>query len=105
VSAKSAFEEGAEALESEGHMSCTFPRKGYGRIFTDEKENISEIKAIIKEMDEFEYDYLPDNFICVFNPAKIETVYTHKFDSLDTNELTKRCWEKGIMMFCWFGER
>ena len=90
----------------------SFSRRHYGRIFTDKEENIEKIKSIIKEMDEFEYSYLPDNFIGVFKTNYfgdenqyycVETIYTHKFDGLDTNELTRRCWEQGIMMFCWFG--
>jgi len=93
------------------YQQC-FGRKHYGRIFTDKEENISKIKEIIKEMDEFEYGYLPNDFITVFKTHyfgennefyDVETIYTHKFDSLDTNELSRRCWEQGIYMFCWFG--
>jgi nicotinamide riboside kinase len=80
-----------------------FTRKDYGRIFTNKEENIPHIEEIIKDMDEFEYEYLPEGFIGVFDSDDVRTVYTHKFDSLDTNELTRRCWAEGIMIFCWFG--
>lgn len=91
----------------------TFPRKGYGRIFVEKEEDIDAVKRIIFDMDEFEYDYLPDNFIAVFEPKYesfpsdspknhlfLKMVYTHKFDSLDLNELQLRCWAKGIKVFC-----
>lgn len=81
-----------------------FERKGYGRIFVQKEEDIQKVKDIIKEMDEFEYEYLPENLIAVFSPENMDAVYTHKFDDLDTNELTRKCWERGIYMFCWFGK-
>lgn len=65
-------------------------------------------------MDEYEYDYLPDNFIKVFKPEIrifndpvepkehlwLDMGYTHKFDSLNLNELQVRCWTEGIKIFC-----
>lgn len=79
-----------------------FPRKDYGRILVQKEEDINKVKSIIKEMNEFEYEYLPDNFIGVFKKDNIETVYTHKFDDLDLVELQIRCWEQGIpiMIIC-----
>lgn len=81
-----------------------FDRKGYGRIFVQKEEDIQKVKDIIKGMDEFEYEYLPDDLIAVFSKENMDAVYTHKFDDLDTNELTRKCWERGIYMFCWFGK-
>lgn len=80
-----------------------FERKGYGRIFVQKEEDIQKVKDVIKEMDEYEYGYLPEKLIVVFSPENMEAVYTHKFCDLDTQELTKRCWERGIYMFCWYG--
>lgn len=74
----------------------TLPRKGYGRILVQKEEDIQKVKDIIKEMDDFEYDYLPDDMIAVFKTNDVKTVYTHKFDSLDLNELQIRCWEQNI---------
>lgn len=93
----------------------TFERKGYGRIFVEKEEDIPKVREIIRKMDEYEYEhYLPSDLITVFNPDVHEYVhdkskkfihvnltYTHKFDSLDLNELTMRCWMAGIKMFCW----
>lgn len=76
-----------------------FPRKGYGRIYVEKQEDVQKVKDIIKNMDEFEYDYLPDNLIAVFE-GKIETVYTHKFCDLDIGLLMEKCWQNGIKMFC-----
>ena len=80
-----------------------FERKSYGRIFVQKEEDIEKVKSVIKEMDEFEYDYLPDDFIAVFSKDNMEAKYTHKFYELDTQELTRLCWERGIYMFCWYG--
>lgn len=93
----------------------TFERKGYGRIFVEKEEDIPKVREIIRKMDEYEYEhYLPSDIIAVFNPkevksactpgktyVKVELAYTHKFDSIDLNELTMRCWMEGIRMFCW----
>ena len=76
-----------------------FPHKGYGRIYVDKQEDIQSVKDIIKEMDEFEYEYLPDDLIAVFE-AKIVTTYTHKFDDLDISAFMEKCWQQGIKMFC-----
>lgn len=81
-----------------GGSTQTFNRKGNGRIYTNNAENIERIKEIIKEMDEFEYDYLPDDLITVFK-GEIKHVYTHKFDSLDLDELMRRCWNEEIYVF------
>lgn len=89
----------------------TFPRKLYGAIFVENEEDIQKVKDIIKAMDDFEYEYLPSELIKVFNPNErifedgskhyyIPLCYTHKFDSLDLNELQARCWMAGIHMFC-----
>ena len=72
-----------------------FTRKGYGRIFTDTEENIMKIKEIIKAMDSDEFGYLPDDLIAVYKGYD-EVVYNGKFDSLDLDELTKRCEREGI---------
>ena len=90
-----------------------FPRKGYGRIFVEKEEDIAKVKEIIRQMDEFEYGYLPENLITVFKPnirtfpddnpedhLLLEMEYTHKFDSLNLNELQFRCWASGIKVFC-----
>lgn len=79
-------------------MSNEMVRKGYGRIYVHDEKNIKEVKKIIKELDEFEYDYLPDGFIAPFSSYP-EVVYTHKFCDLDMDKLTAVCWGRGI--FIW----
>lgn len=73
-------------------------RKGFSRIYTDKQENIDKIKEIIRIMDEFEYDYLPDDLISVFD-GKIEYVYNGKFFEIDMKELVARCESRGIFVF------
>lgn len=77
----------------------TFTRKGYGRIYVDKSENIEALKQIIKEMDEFEFHYMPKDFIAPFSEYP-NIIYTHKFDALDINKLTAKCWKAGIYLFC-----
>lgn len=89
-------------MENRGHK-MTFDRKGYGRIFVEKQEDIQKVKEIIKEMDEFEIDYLPDDLIAVFSEENMKAVYTHKFSDLDTQLLTSVCWKRGIKMFVWYG--
>lgn len=94
-------------------MANEFSRKGYGRIFVEKEEDISKVKEIIRKMDEFEYGYLPNDLIKVFDPnirrfpaenpkdhLWLDMAYTHKFDSLNLNELQFRCWAAGIKVFC-----
>ena len=80
-------------------MKKTFTRKGYGRIYIDKKINISRVKRIIKEIDEFEFTYLPENFITTYDKYP-ELIYIGKFDELDINFLTITCWNHDIFIFC-----
>src|SRR5574344_1162266 len=45
-----------------------FPRKEYGRIFVEKESDIPIVKEIIRKMDGFEYGYLPEDLIAVFDP-------------------------------------
>lgn len=85
----------------------TFPRKKYGKIFVNNRDDIPKVKEIIKAMDEFEFSYLPEELVDMFAPEicqngsyLVRLAYTHKFDSLDLNELQARCWMAGIHVFC-----
>jgi hypothetical protein len=80
-------------------MMNTFTRKGYGRIYVDKAENIDRVKAIIKELDEFELSYLPEKFIATFDEYP-QLAYTHKFCDMDINKLTAMCWTHGIHIWC-----
>jgi len=81
-----------------GEGYTTMPRKGYGKIFVEKIEDIEKVKQIIREIDAFEYDYLPDDLITNFKGEK-EASYTGKFDDLDINDLIVRCWNEGIKCF------
>lgn len=77
----------------------SFTRKGYGRIYVEDQKYIERIREIIKEMDAFEYDYLPSDLIVPFSEYP-NIVYTHKFDTLDCTNLAVRCWMEGIFILC-----
>jgi hypothetical protein len=81
-----------------------FSHKGYGRLFVENKEDIAKVKEIIKEMDDFEYAYLPSDLITVFSDENMQSVYTHKFDDMNMVEVMYRAWSKGIRCFCIFGK-
>ncbi len=77
----------------------TFTKKGYGRIYVENAEDVQAVRDEIKAMDAFEFDYLPSDLIAPFSEYPNVT-YTHKFDALDHDELTVRLWMKGIKIFC-----
>jgi hypothetical protein len=77
----------------------TLTRKGYGRIYVQNQHDIKIVEAIIKEMNEFEFTYLPDDYITLFTQFP-KTVYTGKFDELDLDLLTYKCYLKGVFIFC-----
>jgi hypothetical protein len=74
------------------------PHKGWGRIYVEKKEDVAKVKRIIKSMDEFEYEYLPEDLIAVFE-GKLQVAYTHKFTDIDINKLMFECWKQGIKCF------
>ncbi len=76
----------------------TLTRKGYGRIFVQKPEDIAKIDALIKELDEFEHSYLPEQLIAVYTEYP-KMVYTHKFDALNMNHLTAECWKRGFQIW------
>jgi len=73
----------------------TLTHKGYARIYIRVGSDIPRVEEIIKEMDPFEFDYLPPGMIAHYTHYPY-TVYTGKFSDLDMDELTNKCWEKGI---------
>lgn len=76
----------------------TLSHKSYGAIYVKDPSDIDKVKKIIKEMDEFEYDYLPKGLIKPFSDYP-EVAYTGKFSDLDMDDLTARCWAAGV--FIW----
>jgi len=77
----------------------TFTKKGYGRIYCLNPDDVQAVKDEIKVMDEFEFGYLPKDLIAPFSEYPM-LKYTHKFDALNLNLLTARLWQKGIYIFC-----
>lgn len=77
----------------------TFSHKSYGAIYVKDEKDIPKVKEVIKEMDEFEFEYLPKEFIKPFSDYP-RVCYTHKFSDLDIDDLTAKCWDKGIIIWC-----
>ena len=91
-------------MEFCNNYDMKFPNKGYGRLFVEKEEDIAKIKEIIKEIDNFEYSYLPEKLITVFSEENMKSVYTYKFSDLNMTEVLYRAWSKGIKCFCVFGK-
>lgn len=77
----------------------TFQHKGYGRIYVDSFEDINKVKAVIKEMDDYEYTYMPENLITTFSEYP-KVIYTHKFSDLSLDAITALCWTIGVKVWC-----
>ena len=73
-------------------------RKGYGRIYVEDPEMVERVADIVKELDAFEYEYLPKDLIAPWTEYPAVS-YTHKFDGLCMNKLTARCWQEGIKIW------
>lgn len=76
----------------------TLTRKGYARIYVAKPEDVAKVANIVKELDEFEYEYLPEKLIAPFSEYP-ELAYTHKFDGLCMNRLTAICWKRGVQIW------
>ena len=59
-----------------------FPHKHYGRIFVENEEDIAALKQIIKEMDDFEYRYLPNDLITVFSDENMRQLKNDKIGAI-----------------------
>lgn len=74
-----------------------FPYKQYACIFVNEEREIELVRALIKEMDAFEFDYLPKDLVKVWDGSQL-LAYTGKFDQIDVDQLTFLAWKRGIRM-------
>ncbi len=73
-----------------------FTYKGYGRIYTN-PENIQDVKNIIQELDEFEWEYYPESLVGFWDDYPI-VVYVGKFE-LDEEKFKQICKERNIPVF------
>jgi len=76
-----------------------FQKKTYGRIWVQEADQVEKVNALIKEIDAFEWDYLPDDFIAVYDGDLEDVIWGHKFE-LDIAKLTQECLFRGIWIAC-----
>jgi len=80
-----------------------FMRKGYGRIFVRQEDDIQKLKDLIKELDDYEYSYLPDDLITVFDFENLESTYLHKFCDMNMQMLKIECFRRNIDIIVWHG--
>ena len=88
-----------------------FSRKGYGRIFVENKSDISKVEEIIKEIDPDEYLYYPSGdtwagkrLVATFSEENFHSIYVGKFDDMDIGQILKKAWLQGIHCFAVFGK-
>ena len=74
-----------------------FIYKGFGRIYTN-PENIQDVKNIIQELDELEFEtYYPESLVGFWDDYPI-VVYVGKFE-LDEDKFKQICKERNIPVF------
>jgi len=75
-----------------------FTHKGYGRIYCENVTDIVLVEAVIKELDEYEFGYMPSGLVA---PHFLypNVVYIGKFSDLDMDKLTAVCWSRGIKIW------
>ena len=94
-----------------------FDRKDYGRIFVEKEEDIEKVENIMKEIDDYEFEYyypkgtnpyLNDKkhgrILTVYSVENYYSVYVHKFDDMDISKVLHEAWKQGIHCFAVFGK-
>ena len=69
--------------------------KGESRCFVFRETDISKVYDIIKEIDDFEFRYVPSDWVTVWDNKRISMVYNGKFD-IDVPKLIDECGKRGI---------
>ena len=72
-------------------MARSQAAKTHGRIFVSKQEDVEVVKKMIEKVDDFEFEYMPDNVVAVFGEDD-ELVYLGKFE-IDINALARACME------------
>lgn len=96
------------------NFEMKFSRKGYGRIFVEKEEDVGKVESIIKEIDEYEFnwyyptgEYMGDNnerLVTVYSKENYKSIYVGKFDDMDISQVLNKAWEQGIHCFAVFGK-
>lgn len=80
-------------------MALELVRKGESRCFVFDKKHIEIVEETIEEIDEFEFGYIPDNWVEFWDYPNSKyhppMVYNGKFD-IDVINLKIACAKKGI---------
>lgn len=61
------------------------------------QEDVEVVKKMIEKVDDFEFEYMPDNVVAVFGEDD-ELVYLGKFE-IDINALARACMEVGVWIW------
>jgi hypothetical protein len=77
---------------------ATLTHKGYGRIYCETADDIPRVKAVVEELDDFEFGYLPEGLVTVCTEYP-RVIYNGKFSDLDMDILTAVCWSRGIRIW------
>ena len=61
------------------NYEMTFSRKGYGRIFVENESDVQKVEDIIRELDEYEFDYYyPTGNYMGGNNERLVTVFSEE---------------------------
>lgn len=77
-------------------MTNPFTYKGYGRIYVQNQEDVKKVEDIIKQSDEFEWNYYPESLVTTIDRYP-DVVYVGKFE-LNFN-LEEECRKQNISVF------
>ena len=77
---------------------ATLTHKGYGRIYCETADDAPKVEAIVKELDEYEFGYMPEGLVTAFTDYP-SVIYNGKFSDLDMDTLTAVCWNRGIRIW------
>lgn len=76
----------------------TLTRKGYSRLYCENRIDIPGIINLLIQFDEYEFGYMPDKWITTSDEYP-KVVYTGKFDDIDIDEFTALCWKNGFKVW------
>lgn len=77
---------------------ATLTHKGYGRIYCETADDVPKVQAVVKELDEYEFGYMPKDLVTTFAEYP-SVIYNGKFSDMDMDTLTAVCWSRGLRIW------